>query len=66
MAARLGRPPTGDAPRLKQYRIRMSQQEMTTLEYCAKGLGLSKAEIIRQGIAHMYTKAQRLAKKKGE
>jgi len=56
----------GDAPRLKQYRIRMSQQEMTTLDYCAKIMGLSKAEIIRQGISHMNSKAQRMAKKKGE
>jgi len=35
----------------------MTDQEVEKLEYCAKVLGLTKAEVIRRGIDEMYQKA---------
>lgn len=37
--------------------IRISEEDQEKLEYCAKVLGLTKAEVIRQGIDKMYQKA---------
>jgi hypothetical protein len=36
----------------------MTDDEVAKLDYCHKILGLSKTEIIRQGIDFMYEKAQ--------
>ena len=58
MSPRTGRPPT-DNPKDRGYRIRMTDEELKRLDYCAEVLGLSKAEIIRQGIEEMYKKAQK-------
>lgn len=55
MSPRTGRPT--DDPKVHQARIRMSDAEVEKLEYCAKVLGLTKAEVIRQGIDEMYQKA---------
>lgn len=56
MAPRTGRPPL-ENPRDKGYRIRMTREEETRLDYCCKVLGLTKADVIRQGIDAMYEKA---------
>lgn len=37
-----------------QYRIRLSDDELKILDYCAKKKGLTKADIIRQGINYIY------------
>lgn len=58
MSPRTGRPT--DDPKNRGYRIRMSDAELKRLDYCAEVLGLSKAEIIRQGIDAMYEKAQKI------
>jgi len=58
LSPRTGRPPT-DNPKDRGYRIRMTDEELKRLDYCAEVLGLSKAEIIRQGIEEMYKKAQK-------
>jgi len=55
MSPRTGRPT--DDPKVNQARIRLSDEEAKKLEYCAKVLGLTKAEVIRQGIDEMYQKA---------
>ena len=55
MSPRTGRPT--DDPKIHQTKIRMSDDEVEKLEYCAKVLGLTKAEVIRQGIDQMYQKA---------
>jgi len=36
----------------------MSDEELKRLDYCCEVFGLTKAEIIRQGIDVMYEKAQ--------
>ena len=61
MSPRTGRPPDSDATKDKQYRLRMSPDEFAKLEYCCKVLGLTKAEVIRQGIDEMYAIAQKEA-----
>jgi len=56
LSPRIGRPPSSD-PKRNETRIRMTDQEVEKLEYCAKVLGLTKAEVIRRGIDEMYQKA---------
>jgi len=41
----------------------MSDRDLQRLDYCVEVLGLTKAEIIRQGIELMYEKAQKEAQK---
>jgi predicted DNA-binding protein len=62
MAARTGRP-TSDNPKDKGYRLRMSGADLEKLDYCCKVLGLTKAEVIRQGIDRMYAEAHKKAQK---
>jgi len=62
MSPRTGRPPIGDSSKDKQYRLRMSKEELQRLDYCVEVLGLTKAEVIRQGIDEMYEKAQKKRK----
>lgn len=52
MAARMGRPT--DDPKTHETRIRMSDEDVRMLEYCATRLGKTKAEIIRLGIREVY------------
>jgi len=58
MGKRLGRPPS-DNPKDRGYRLRVSNEDLEKLDYCCKVLGLTKAEVIRQGIEAMYKKAQK-------
>lgn len=39
--------------------MRMADDEMEKLDYCCKALGLTKAEVIRQGIDKMFEEAQK-------
>lgn len=57
MSPRTGRPPIGDSSKDKQYRLRMSDDELKMLNYCCKVYGLTKAEVIRQGIKRLYEEA---------
>lgn len=57
MSPRTGRPPIGESAKDKQYRLRMSSKEWEKLEYCCKVTGLTKAEVIRQGIEKVYQEA---------
>lgn len=52
-----GRPT--DNPKTLNTRIRLSEQDVQMLEYCAKETGLTKAEIIRQGIKEVYNKIKK-------
>lgn len=47
-----GRPT--DDPKTLSTRIRLSEEDIKRLEYCAKKTGLTKAEIIRKGIKEVY------------
>lgn len=50
--------PTND-PKTLNTRIRLSEEDVRRLEYCAQKTGLTKAEIIRQGIKEVYEKLQK-------
>lgn len=52
MAPRTGRPT--DDPKTLSTRIRLSQEDVKRLEYCAEKTGESKAAIIRHGIKSVY------------
>lgn len=56
MSPRTGRPT--DDPKNNQYRIRLSDKEVDMLEYCCMETGLSKSDIVRQGIENVYSKLQ--------
>ncbi len=57
MSPRTGRP-TND-PKKLSTRIRLSEEDVRILDYCAKVTGLTKAEIIRQGIKEVYAKIKK-------
>lgn len=61
MPPRTGRPT--DDPKKNQFRVRTSDKDVEKLNFCCEVLGLTKTEVIRQGIDEMYIKAQ--TKKKG-
>lgn len=46
--------PRVEDPRDNQYRIRLSNAELSMLEYCVEQSGKTKAEIIRAGIEQIY------------
>lgn len=50
--------PTND-PKTLSTRIRLSEEDIKRLEFCAEKTGLTKAEIIRQGIKEVYEKLQK-------
>ena len=57
MSPSAGRP-RSDNPRDTQYRLRLTAGEVKQLEYCCMVLGLTKAEVLRQGLEAMYEKAR--------
>ncbi len=56
MSPRTGRPT--DNPKALSTRVRLSQEDIDRLEYCAEKTGQSKADIIRQGIKSVYDSLQ--------
>ena len=52
MSPRTGRP-TKD-PKKHETRIRMSDEDVKILEICCQKTGLSKADVIRQGIREVF------------
>ena len=53
----MGKEKTGkrtDDPKIFQTRIRMSEEDLMYLDYCAEKTGRTKAEIIREGIKKVY------------
>ena len=57
MSPRTGRPT--DNPKQLSTRVRLSQEDVDRLEYCAEKTGQSKADIIRQGIKSVYDRLKR-------
>lgn len=47
-----------DDPKIFQTKIRMSEEDITILDYCAKSTGKTKADIVREGIREVYKKLQ--------
>jgi hypothetical protein len=58
ISPRTGRPPSTD-PKVLNTRIRLSEADIKMLNYCCEFYGLTKAEVIRQGIKGLYEKAQK-------
>ena len=54
MSPRTGRPT--DNPRNQRLGIRMTQDELEKLEICCKKTGMSKTEVIGEGIQLVYEK----------
>ena len=52
----MGRPT--DNPKKSRLELRLSDIETQMLEYCVEKTGLSKAEIVRQGISEVYNKTK--------
>lgn len=52
MSPRTGRPTT--EPKTHETRIRMSDSDVQMLEVCCKETGMTKADVIRQGIKLVY------------
>lgn len=52
-----GRPT--DNPKKHETRIRMSDEDVEILEYCARITGKSKADIIREGIRKVYAEIEK-------
>lgn len=57
MSPKMGRPT--DDPKTLSTRIRFSEADIKRLEYCAEKLGVTKAEVIRQGIKEVYEKVKK-------
>jgi len=60
MSPRTGRPT--DDKKETRLQVRLSGGDIKKLDYCVEVLGLTKAEVIRQGIDNMYKKAQKQEK----
>lgn len=56
MSPRTGRP-TSD-PKRHDTRIRMSDEDVRLLEICCLKTGMSKTDVIRQGIREVYEKVK--------
>lgn len=52
-----GRPT--DDPKVLNTRIRLSEKDISMLDYCVKVTGMKKSEIIRQGIKEVYEKIKK-------
>lgn len=57
MSPRTGRPT--DNPKQSTIKFRISDEDIKRLEYCAEKTGLSKSEILRQGIKEVYEKLKK-------
>ena len=56
MSPRTGRPTTD--PKTHETRIRMSDEDVRLLNICCEKTGMSKADVIRQGIREVYEKVK--------
>lgn len=54
LSPKTGRPT--DAPKKHETRIRMSDEDVKLLDYCCAKTGMTKADVIRQGIREVYAK----------
>lgn len=52
MSPRTGRPT--DNPKKARLELRLSDDDISKLEYCYQQTGLSKAEILRKGLELVY------------
>ena len=52
-----GRPPSKD-PKRNDTRIRLTDSEAQKLEYCSKATGMTKTEVVRNGIEKVLEEKQ--------
>lgn len=57
MSPRTGRPTQN--PKRNETRIRMSDEDVQILDFCCKKTGMTKADVIRQGIREVYAKIKK-------
>ena len=57
VSPRTGRPT--DDPKRHETRIRMSDEDVRILQECCEKAGMSKADVIRQGIREVYAKIKK-------
>ena len=57
MSPRTGRPTS--EPKTHETRIRMSDEDVRILEICCQKTGLTKADVIRQGIREVYERVKK-------
>ena len=50
MSPRTGRPVKGASKRDQSLQLRMSREEMETLDYCAKKLEATRTDVVNRGI----------------
>lgn len=60
MSPRTGRPT--DNPKQSTIKFRLSDEDVKRLEYCVEKTGLSKSEVLRQGIKEVYNKLENVQK----
>ena len=58
MVAKVGRPKS-ENPRRNNTRLRMTDDEVAMLEYCAKITGNSKTEILMLGLQKVYNEIKK-------
>ncbi len=56
MSPKMGRP-TAD-PKTHETRIRMSDEDVRLLAICCEKTGMTKADVIRQGIREVYERVK--------
>lgn len=57
---KMGRPT--NSPKIHQTRIRMTDDELEKLEYCAKKLDMTKTDIINKGVENIYNELKKKKK----
>lgn len=57
MSTKIGRPT--DDPKKARVGFRLTEDESAMIDYCCEVFGITKTEVIRQGITEMYQKARR-------
>lgn len=50
MSPRTGRPPKTGKTRDKSLNVRLTEDELAELEYCSKKLGMSRTDVIVEGV----------------
>lgn len=50
MSPRTGRPPKTGKTRDKSLNVRLTEEELSELEYCSEKLGMSRTDIIVKGV----------------
>lgn len=50
---------TSDDPKTLNTRIRLSEEDVKKLDFCAAALGITKAEVIRRGIKEVYEQVKK-------